>query len=62
MLVYREGTVSCPVSALTTEERADIMKSKRRGRFTKEELANAMASGIVLPTKARAAQLDDPTL
>lgn len=61
VLVYREGTVSCPVTALTADERADIMTSKRRGRFTKEELADAAANGIVLPTK-RKGEAEEPTL
>lgn len=48
VLVYRNGTCSVPVAALTAEERASVISS-RRGRFSAEERRDAARCGVVLP-------------
>ena len=51
VLVYRHGTCSVPVSALTAEERADAMRG-RCGRFSTEERDDAAKHGVRLPAAA----------
>lgn len=53
VLVYRNGTCSVPVSALTTEELADAMRG-RCGRFSAEERADAAKHGVRLPAASSA--------
>lgn len=52
VLVFRNGTCSVPVSALTAEERASVMSS-RRGRFSAEERRDAAQCGVVLPAATK---------
>ena len=51
VLVYRAGTCSVPVSALTDAERADAMRG-RCGRFSAEERDDAAKHGVRLPVAA----------
>lgn len=56
VLVYRAGTCSVPVAALTAEERAEVMRG-RCGRFSAEERADAAKHGVQLPpAKAKSAE------
>ena len=51
VLVYRNGTCSVPVAALTAEKRVSVMSSKR-SRFSAEERRDAARCGVVLPAAA----------
>lgn len=56
VLVYRHGTCSVPVSALTAEERAEAMRG-RCGRFSAEERDDAAKHGVRLPAAASSAKV-----